>query len=308
MMAEYATPLSPGEIVTPINELEKRLRPEQVKWYRRMCEGESGNLTPQEYPSDPDSCFMSIGRSFFDTSRVLGMLATSRDYDADKTFIVGRSGSISRTDIKASGHSSPIPKLRTIRIFHRAGPGGEYVLSLDPSEGVGLDASAGIVLERGTGRHMATIWGQFRPEELARVAVKTALEFNNAEIVVERANHGHAVRVALTTGYKDNGLRAPYPHIFRDVDKKFGWINTYQSRTLALDHLEQAIRQGNFITNDIFLLREIKDFIITETSGGKTRADHERGKHDDLVMATTIGWNVISRHRVRRDFSNLPIG
>ena len=301
MMAEYSEPLLPGEVIVPLTELEKKLRPEQVKWYRRMSDGESGQLTAQEYPSDPDSCFLSMGRSFFDNTKVLGMLAAARTYEAELTYVIGRSGAISKSEVRASGQSTPIPKLRTIRVFHHPDPGGEYVVALDPSEGVGLDASAGVVLERGTGRHMATIWGQFRPEELARVAVKVAKEFNGAEIAVERANHGHAVRVALVNECK-------YPILFRDFDKKFGWINTYQSRTLALDHLEQAIRQGHFTTPDVFLLREIKDFVVTETAGGKTRADHERGKHDDLIMATTIGWSVISRRRVHRDLSNLPPG
>jgi hypothetical protein len=296
---EYRTPLLPGEEIVPITDLEARLEPEQVKWYRRMCEGESGHLAQQEYPSDPDSCFMTQGRSFFDAAKVLPMISAALLTEAVLTYTVGPSGLIVRSKAK----SETIPKLRTIRIFHRPEKGCEYVVSLDPSEGVGIDASGGVVLERGTGRHVASIWGQYKPEELAAVAVSVAREYNGSEIAFERANHGHAVRVALTMG------ASPYPHIFRDHDRKFGWINTLQSRTLALDHIEQAVRLGHFTSEDVWLLREMKDFVVTETAGGKMRADHVRGKHDDLLLALTIGWQVISRRRVRRDSMDaFPIG
>lgn len=296
---EYRTPLEPGEEIVPINALEEKLEPEQVKWYRRMSEGESGHLTIQEYPSDPDSCFLTQGRSFFLAAKVLPMISAALLTEALLTYTVGPSGLIVRSQAK----SVTIPKLRSIRIFHKPEKGREYVVALDPSEGVGIDASGGVVLERGTGRHVASIWGQYKPEELAAVAVSVAREYSGAEIAFERTNHGHAVRVALTMG------ASPYPHIFRDHDRKFGWINTLQSRTLALDHIEQAVRLGHFTSDDIWLLREMKDFIVTETAGGKTRADHVRGKHDDLLLACTIGWQVISRRRVRRDgMDAFPIG
>ena len=308
LQKEYRTALAEGEVIVPINDLERQLEPEQVKWYRRKSLGEKGHLVQQEYPSDRDSCFLGSGRGFFDSGKVLGMLAVSQDYEAPDTFIIPRSCKIERSDVKAS--SKTFAQLRTVRVFYRPEPDRDYLLSLDPSEGVGLDATAGIVLERGTGRHMATLWGQFKPEEAARLASVIAKEFNWAEIVVERANHGHAVRVALTTDYEHSGLKAPYPHLFRDHDGKFGWINTLQSRTTALDHLEQAVRLGpelgGFGTQDVWLLRELKDFVVIETASGKARAEAARGKHDDMVMALCIAWNCISRRRVRRDVSALP--
>jgi hypothetical protein len=300
LQKEYRTPLDAGEVITPADALEEKLEPEQIKWYRRQRAGEKGHLAVQEYPSDPDSCFLGQGRGFFDTGRILGMLAVAQQYEAGLTYVVTRTLELSSSRMLAN--DPDFAKSRTLRIFHPKERGSEYVLALDPSEGVGLDASAGIVLERGTGKHCATIWGQYRPEELAKVSVKIAKLYNNAQIACERTNHGHAVRVALTIG-------APYKNLFYDHDRKIGWINTLQSRTLALDHLETAIRKGYFETKDIWLLRELKDFIVKETSSGKTRAEAERGKHDDLVMALAIGWSCISRRRInRRDLSELPPG
>ena len=311
LQKEYRTPLDPGEVITPNNALESRLEPEQVKWYRRQLMGEKGHLAAQEYPSDRDSCFLGMGRGFFNAEKVIGMLGAAQDYEAPATYTIDRKCELTPSKILAS--DSQFTELRTLRIFHpptRAarGTGGEYVLALDPSEGVGLDAGTGIVLERGTGKHCATIYGQFKPEELARVAVRVAMMYNGAEIACERNNHGHAVRVALTVGYASCGLRAPYKKLFYDHDRKIGWINTLQSRTLSLDHLEAAVRKGRFVTNDVWLLREMKDFIVKETSGGKARAEAERGKHDDLVLASVIAWNIISRRRTRTDFSALPPG
>jgi hypothetical protein len=294
---EHRKALDPGEVIQPSNELEEKLEPEQVKWYRQKSRGERGHLVKQEYPSDPYSCFLGIGRSFFEMSVVLPMITTAINAEAPDTYTVSqRTCRIAKTNMPPDG----VAKTRTVRIFHKPMPGREYVVSLDPSEGVGLDRGAGIVLERGTGRHTASIWGQFRPEELAAVAVSVAKEYNSAEIAFERANHGHAVRVALTSG------AVRWNHLFRDHDGKLGWVNTFQSRTLALDHIEEAVRKGHFTSLDVHLLSEMKDFIVKETAGGKNRADHERGKHDDLLLATTIGWSVISRRRVFRDLSNLP--
>ncbi len=301
LQKEYRTPLEPGESIVPADALEAKLEPEQIKWYRRQKVGEKGHLVVQEYPSDPDSCFLGQGRGFFDTSKILGMLADVQQYEAGLTYVVTRSCELSQS--KLSVTDADFARSRTLRIFHPKARGAEYVLALDPSEGVGLDAGAGIVLERGTGKHVATIWGQYRPEELARVAVMVAKLYNNAEIACERTNHGHAVRVALTLGPQ------PYKRVFHDHDRKIGWINTLQSRTLALDHLETATRKGRFVTKDIWLLRELKDFIVKETSSGKSRAEAERGKHDDLVMALAIGWSVISRRRLNvRELTALPSG
>ena len=197
-----------------------------------------------------------------------------------------------------------VRRLRTVRVWAPPAPGRQYLVSLDTAEGTGGDASAGLVFDRGTGQHMATIWGQFRPSELASVAVQLAREYLNAEIAVERNNHGHAVLLAMGAGYSSIGQAGPYPNVFVDLDGKRGWLTSPTSRPLALDNLEQAHRQGHFKTDDRVLLGQMRTFVVGPS--GKAQAQH--GSKDDLVMTAAIGWSCICRQRPRpRDGTNLPI-
>jgi len=271
---------------------------EALAWYRNEVRNKAGDerVVSQEFPSDPDSCFLVSGRSLFDSSRVNELLQSARP--AARTFIVSRAGVTQESTVAAD----QVPHQRTVRVWHAPESGRSYVVALDPSEGTGGDYAAGVVLDRGTGRHMATIWGQFRPEELARVGAELAGDYNGAQIVVERNNHGHATLLALQSGYQSIGLPRPYPHVFFDADGKAGWLNIAPSRTLAVDNFEQAVRARHFTTPDRELVREMLTFVVT-TSG---KAEAARGSHDDLVMVSAIGWDVICRTRTVRDTANVP--
>jgi hypothetical protein len=274
-----ATALDEGEQVAPTTPRERALvdrhgvTPEQLKWYQgKLAAKRSQELVDQEYPSDPDTCFLLTGRGFFDAARTALLLTQCTD-------------PIELLDVRepgARGQTIGTTEVAACRVWHRPEPGKRYVVALDTSEGIGADASAGIVLERGTGRHMATLWGQFKPWELARIAVGLAVRYNHAEIAVERNNHGHACLRALDAEQR-------YPNIYKDRDGKPGWLNVETSRTAALDTLEQAHRVGNFETRDRFLLSEMRTFVVTE----RGKAEGAKGAHDDLVMATAIGWDVI---------------
>lgn len=311
---EYRFPLEDGETFEPTNQLEelllaKGVPAECLKWYRWKIKDKGGNadLVAQEYPSDPESCFLVSGRTFFDQGRTKELLAGITD--AIETIRVRISGAHEQMVDDRDGPR----EVPAIRIFHAPVRGNEYVLALDTAEGTEGDPSAGILFERRTGRHMATLWGQFKPVELARIAVPLARRYNGALIAVERNNHGHAVHVALTNPTTEvivfeNGSAVhrtrevadrPYANLFYDRDDKLGWINVAPTRTRALEILEQAHREGHFHTTDRFLLSEMRTFIVTD----RDRAEADRGKNDDLVMGAAIGWDVICRPRPRRDLS-----
>jgi hypothetical protein len=68
---EYSKPLEPGETFTPETEQEKRLAAlgltaGQLKWYRAKVIDKGQAAVDQEYPSDPETCFLVSGRGFFD--------------------------------------------------------------------------------------------------------------------------------------------------------------------------------------------------------------------------------------------------
>lgn len=259
--AEYRTPLAVGEVIEPSTDLEKRLvamgvTAEQIKWHRqKVAEKGSASLVDQEYPSDPDTCFLVSGSSYFDQAITAAIGAQCRE-------------PIERRD---SGR---------IWIFKRPQPGRQYVISADSSEGVGSDPSALIVTDRDTGEHVAVLLGQYQPWELARAAAQLGHEYNKALIAVERNTPGPAVITQLQREHN-------YPELYVHSDDRIGWPTNAVTRPVMLDQLEQAHRTGLWTTPDSRVVSHIKTFVMIN---GKPQAAN--GEHDDLVMAAAIGWAV----------------
>lgn len=292
---EYALPIPEGVRVEPQNDREKALLElrgvtrEQLYWYQRKVRDKgSQDLVDQEYPSDPDTCFLVSGRVFFSASHVVEMLAKASE--PVTTQQLRESGSLPQ---RVGPEEVP-----ALRVWHLPETGRQYVVAVDTSEGTGGDAGAAIVLERGSGRHMATLWGQFRPWVLAKYAASLARKYNQALVAVERNNHGGTVLRALHA-------EQSYPNIFVDRDEKPGFLTSEASRGPILDTLEEAVRVEAFKTSDRFLLGEMRTFIVNE----RGRAEAAKGAHDDLVLATAIGWDVICRASqvARADLSGLVL-
>jgi hypothetical protein len=287
---EFRIPLTHDERVEPRTEHQRLLvrhhglSPECLKWWQAQVAQARGaeDFVNQEYPSDPDTCFLVSGRSFFDALKVAGMLAAAAP--PVKTQAVQGQGIAPMRDGRAE-----VPLLR---IFHLPVPGNDYVVACDASEGVGGSAAPAVVLERVTGRHMATLWGQIKPWALGRLAVELAKKYNGAELVVERNNHGHTVLRAASA-------ECGYRRIFCDRDGKPGWLTGPMTRAPMLDTFEEAVREGHFKTSDVYLLREMRTFVIV-TKGASEKAQHAKGARDDLVMSTAIGWDVVCRIQPRR--------
>jgi hypothetical protein len=261
LISEYSAPLERGERIEPRDELEERLlaagcKPEQLKWYRRKVAEKGADKTAQEYPSDPETCFLVSGRGFFDEPTTARLLA-----DAP-------SGPLESRD------------RHRIRIYRKPQPNVVYLLSVDTSEGGGGDPSGAMMWDRRTGEHVATIDGQFQPWELAKCSAKLGREYNEAEIAVERNNHGHAVLQALDR-------EEQYRNIYRHEDEKPGWPTNTLTRPQMLDGLEDAHRRGLFTTPDRAVLSQLRTFV---TKNGKPQAAN--GEHDELVIAAAIGWAV----------------
>jgi hypothetical protein len=259
--AEYSTPLEPDETIAPQSEREEKLvaqgvKPEQLKWYRAKVLEKGPDKTDQEYPSDPDTCFLVSGRGFFEQATT-------------KKLIEAATAPIERRERDR------------IRIYRKPEPGEVYLLSVDTSEGGGGDPSAGILRKRKTAELCAVIDGQYPPWDLARASDALGREYNTAEIAVERNNHGHAVLQALQREHK-------YPKLYKHSDDKLGWPTNPVTRPEMLDALEDAHRKGLWSSPDRATLGQFRTFIIPES--GKPQA--ARGEHDDLVLAEAISWAV----------------
>lgn len=259
--SEYRAELEPGESVTPRSEAEARLvadgiSPEQLKWYQAKVADKGQALVDQEYPSDPETCFLVSGRMFFDAAQTTRLLAAARD----------------PVDTRKSGR---------VRIYAEPKDGASYIMALDCSEGVGGDPSGGVLINRETAEHAATIDGQFAPHDAAAVAVALCKEYNGALLAPERNNHGHAV---IQAAYRE----LSYRNIYRHADGNHGWPTNSMTRPVMLDALEDAHRKGIWTTPDRHVLAQFRKFIVNRL--GKSEA--AQGEHDDLVIACAIAWSV----------------
>jgi hypothetical protein len=271
---EYRVPLADAFSPRTRTEellLSKGVSAEALAWYRWKLADKGGNeeLLAQEYPSDPDTCFLVGGRGFFNGARIAEMLSNATD--PVRTDQLRQSGALGQIVV---GQEVP-----AMRVWHLPAIGKAYVLSVDSSEGTGGDAGAITVFERGTGKHCATVWGQIKPRVLAGIGKWLATQYNRGELVVERNNHGGTVLAALESEHR-------YDNVYEGDDEKPGFNTTPVSRPVVLDTFEQASREGHFQTNDRYLLSEMRTFIVNDH--GKPEAT--KGCHDDLVMAAAIGW------------------
>ncbi len=291
MQEEYACELAPGQVLEPENtreiELVERhgITQQQLLWYRRKVVDKGQALMDQEYPTDVETAFLASGRLFFEASVTAELLAKTRAPLRTETFGDG-----------------------TLRIWTEPVPGREYLIAVDTAEGLVRtdpkvdekarfgDWSTGVIYDRRTGEHVATLRAHLPPWELARALISIGSQFNLAWIAVERNNHGHAVIQGL--------YQQGYRRIYIGVDRKLGWLTTSASRPMALDLLEDAHRRGFWRSNDRDLLGEMETFIVTDVG----RSEAARGTHDDLVMAAAIGWDVICKPQAFRSFDCLPSG
>ncbi len=275
--AEYGTPLEPGETIEPRTERETELfakhgiSPEQLKWYRAKLAAKTADLTDQEYPTDSERCFLVSGRGFFDKAITAALMSQTRE----------------PIRVELAG---------ALRIWEMPRAGASYVVVADPSEGTGGDPGAAIVFDR-QGKHVATVHGQFQPWPFGELLVKTALMYNGATVVIERNNHGHAVIQSVLAGQK-----YPQERVYRAPDGKFGWLTNEVARSSALDALEEAHRTGFWVSPDARVVAEQRTFVVTKHG----KAEASRGSHDDLILASAIGWDVLRKPLARRNLNNLP--
>jgi hypothetical protein len=284
---EYRTKLDAGEEVTPQTPRELEMvrkhgaSPEQIKWYREKIADKTQALADQEYPMDEETCWLMAGRLFLDAERTKLLLTQS--VDPARTEIVP--GSVPDPTVQNELKIWKEPKLRA-----------EYVITADPSEGVvGGDPCAAVVYERRTGEHVASVHGLWRTHEFAGVLDALGHLYNDATIVVERINHGHAVLNALLRlGIHEPGdtiIRKPYPNVYHDPDdEKAGWRTGNVQRATAMEAFEAAHRTGQWSSPDRDALAEMQQFVISKT--GKPEA--AAGANDDRVVAHVIMWTVLS--------------
>ena len=110
------------------------------------------------------------------------------------------------------------PAIPGLQVYFDPEPGCMYVIGADPAEGNPTsDDSALCVLDADSGIQAAELAGKFEPSVFANYALQLARWYNQAGILVERNNHGHAVLLWL----REHGQGLQPLH---GPDDKPGWL------------------------------------------------------------------------------------
>ncbi len=77
---------------------------------------------------------------------------------------------------------------------------------------------------------------------------------------------------------------------------RIGWYTNEWSRPMLLSSFFGAVENGWYVVRSPWLMEEISGMEQRTTDSGKTRADHERGEHDDRVFAAAMSYFTFHKH------------
>jgi len=286
-------------------ELAQRynLDDQQLIWRRNkilelknaMKSGENVGTFPQEYPCNPDEAFMITGSTYFDNNKIINEL-------------------IPRTPNEWREILPPLwaSNLRRVRdnprnqfdIWVAPQSGHRYIITADPSEGINTDDlhdyCSSDIIDVETWEQVGVLHGRWEPFEYAGLLYELGKWYNNALIVVERNNHGHAVLTNLINHYgypSMEGYSGVYAH--RDYDStrkskqstlKPGYPNNVKTKAIALGALYTVTSDGSLNIKDKRGLKQMLTF--AKLPGGKLGA--LSGHHDDKVLSLALGAAVLT--------------
>ncbi len=230
---------------------EHGLAPEQIG-YRRQLQRSFRQVAAQEYAENPEACFLASGDCVFDLDGI-----ARRIQEARAPFETRLNGAL--------------------WIWYPPQPERQYIIGLDPAGGgTDGDYAALQVIERETGLQCAELRAHMDPRKLAQHAAELGREYNDALLVVERNNHGHAVLAYLHTTQR-------YLSLYEQRGMP-GCLTTAASRPEMIERIDAALTRQADIFSSTRLLGECRTFV--RHADGRTGAAH--GAHDDCVMAMAM--------------------
>jgi len=198
--------------------------------------------------------------------------------------------------------------LKKLIVYERPQKGARYAIGIDPGTGVGGDRTAIEIKRTGYGAFPDVQVAEFASDdidnvEIAAFAICIAAwystfyeEEETCRIIIEqKRKYGDSCYHAMKLhGFKNH-------HKFRMYDKKTlrpkpsanpreGWFTNEWSRPMLLSNYKHACTNGWMKVNSKWLLQEMEGHEQRVTEGGKTRADHARGKHDDRLFGMAMAY------------------
>lgn len=167
----------------------------------------------------------------------------------------------------------------------------KYIISADIARGDAADYSTFQIFDTATSEQVAEYKGKIPPDQFATLLIEAGNRYGQALICPENNTYGYATIMKLVdSGYKNlyfknekDKFAALYGVGVPEVSK-IGFQTNSQTRGQILTKYEEVIRTSGVRFYSSRLYDEMKTFIW---KGSKAQA--QKGKNDDLVMAAAIG-------------------
>jgi hypothetical protein len=170
-------------------------------------------------------------------------------------------------------------------------------VAADVARGDGQDFSAFHIIDIESMEQVAEYKGKISTKDFGNLCMNTAMEYNNALLVIENSSIGWATiqqvidRQYENLFYTSKDLR--YVDVARQVTNRYknserqmvpGFSMTMKTRPLVIAKLEEYFREKSVIVHSERLIDELFVFIWNNN-----RAEAMQGYNDDLTMSLAIG-------------------
>ena len=263
--------------------LEKGLDEEQIRWrrwkVRSMKSENKGNLFPQEYIEDYESCWLGPANKVLDDveEQIQSMSLKARD---------------------------PIRTEGMLEIWKEPEAGAHYIFWVDPAGGESPtenDPHDGVILKLGPGglEHVASIQSRMEQKPFAYKVAEIGTRYNMALLIVERNGVGRGVLNYLVNDISYKNL---YPEVnaVGELTGKWGWFTDAYNKPKMVSDTILAIKNGSVWTYDRKLIRQMRALVNKD---GKVVA--KKPARDDRVMSFMGAIEVSPTHR---PMSTLAVG
>ena len=269
---------------------------EQLRWRRRVlqdkCNGDISKFR-QEYPSDPEECFLMSSRPRFHMDVLNKMTKYARELGYQTGYM----------SLQDGGSGSFIPdRSGNWRVYEEPVHDSKYLISADTCTGEDQQEQG---LAADPDFHSVQVWKDAFEDwhgvwhvprlvavhhsrldigVLAQEIEGAARWYGGAFIVPEVNNSG----LALLKYLLESGLNVYRRRKVNDssgmVEKSFGWSTDKITRKTVIDHMAAELMEENFDIPDREVLAEMKVFVIND----KGKPEAAPGHHDDHVLAAAI--------------------
>ena len=160
-------------------------------------------------------------------------------------------------------------------------PHDKYVMGVDIGGGVGGDYSALCVVSVSTRQVVyAERNNRITPAAWAHRVIQVASRYNQALVLAESNNHGHAFLLEMDTcGYRQQ---------WRNPRTGKPWVTTLQSKLDAFDTLRESLQLMSILDRPTWL--ELRSLTIPP---GKVAPEAPKGAYDDAAVACALAFRCL---------------